>query len=86
MMSFNVGDSALLFIIKSTFFFLFIFPAHLVKGLTNTRLAAGQGCDCPHRAQPGSEGHSPFCQFNAGFCDGHPCKSPCPPQQLTAQS
>lgn len=37
MMSFNVGDSALLFIIKSTLFF-----PHLVKHLTNACLASSE--------------------------------------------
>lgn len=31
-------------------------------------------------------GFAAFCLVNAGSWDGHPCKSPCLPQQLTAQS
>lgn len=48
-MSFNVGDSALLFIIKSTFFF----PLHLVKHLTNACLAGSEvTVRIPHTGHP----------------------------------
>lgn len=56
-------------------------------------LAQSEWYDSSRRAHPRNEvrsskdvGFAAFWLFNSGSSDGHPCKSPCLPQELIAQS
>lgn len=92
MMSSNVGDSALLFVIKPTFFFIIPPPYETFEPRLPAQLRSEQR-DSSRKAHPRNEVQSPkavgfaaFWLFKAWSSDGHPCKSSCLPRQLIAQS